>query len=158
MHNRRNFDHFEIEQHHLHDHVGIRVFIIKMIILGVVQHRLAAESLQSCRRIRNPSSRRDVQHAPEQVKCQLFCKAYRKLCTSIHKTGTQNDIRCSSVLIFFFQSFINLSNIAYIMLAIRIHLDHVLVPTANGIFIAKLQSASITKIKNMRYYRITALF
>ena len=31
MHDCRNFNHFKIKQHHLCDHVGIRIFVIKMI-------------------------------------------------------------------------------------------------------------------------------
>lgn len=44
------------------------------------------------------------------------------------------------------------------MLTVRIHLDHVPVAPADRIFIAKLQTASVTEIENMRYYRIAALF
>lgn len=32
MHDCRNFNHFKIKQHHLCDHIGIRIFVIKMIV------------------------------------------------------------------------------------------------------------------------------
>ena len=152
MHDCRDFSYMKSKKRHLHQHICIRILIVKVIIFGIKQKCFPVQTLKSCGWICKIFTCPSAKQEAKPHEGNFFCRRNREFCASFHKSRSQNNVRNCSVFIRCCQCFINSRNITYIMLSVCIHLDHILILFADCIFISKLQTTSITQIKHMRYH------
>ncbi len=143
MHYRRDFRYAESEKEHLYHHIGVRVFVVEMSFLPIVGEGPPAQALQACRRVRDPPLRYGADQKAKPTERHPLQKDHRKFRASLHKTGGQHDIGMLAAVPLLPQPLKDRRDIAGVMLAVPVHLDHIAVAVVYGVPVADLQGGPI---------------
>ena len=149
MHDSRNLFYPVSQKHHLHNHIGVGVFIVKMVVQGVEAEGSPAQALQTCGGIRDFLPGSDPDQKPEHQIGQFLHEACGVRLPTFRKPGAEDDVRRFPCLVCSDKLPVDLLNIAYIMLSVGVHLNHIRVAVSQRILISHLQSAAVAEIEDM---------